>query len=247
MERKTFRCDVGKENYSQLNNKVNPSNTCSTTSMIQALDYMGYQLPGDEYLEQFKQPEDKLTMFCLTDNRVAEYYSKLNKPMFDKWQADIRKQAKGKDEISLEELMTFRFNDSYPPNEVHAVLSYATNLFMGCECTTFHEALSIEEITKELVDGKPVVVSVKFGNLNHIITITGVTLEEMENNVWAPVSFFVDDTYGRFDMVSKKYDKTKSGNDCEFAANDLFACMKGVNPRTEKKLAHTFNYPVHVI
>ena len=27
--KKIFRCDLGKENYSQLNNKINPNNTCN--------------------------------------------------------------------------------------------------------------------------------------------------------------------------------------------------------------------------
>lgn len=242
MKEQVFRCDIGKQNYSQLNNKVNPFNTCNTTSMVMALDYMGYKLPDDIFPE-FSQPEDKLTMFCLTDEEVSEYYAKVAPTMYRQWLDELDKIKKKNPDLQLKD---YKFVDSYPPNEVHAVLSFATNKFIGCEATYFKQNSTINEITEQLIAQKPVVVSVRFGNLNHILTLTGVKIKKDDGeDSWTPVSYFADDTYGRFDMITKKYDTKTSGNDCEFAASDLVPCMKAIG--STSKYAHFFNEAVAVI
>lgn len=241
--KKIFKCDLGKENYSQLNNKINPNNTCNTTSMVMALDYMGYKFPDDMFPE-YEQPEDKLTMLCYTESDVLDYYDKLSPPMFRQWKAELETIKENNPELPLKD---YKFIDSYPPNEVHAVLSYAANKFVGVDnATYFKDNASIEDIIKELTEGKPVVVSVKFGKLNHILTLTGVELEtENEGESWIPVRFFADDTYGRFDVSTGKYDKSKSGNDSEFAVDELVPCLKAIN--SGNKYAHFFNFPVAVV
>lgn len=240
-ETKTFRCDLGKENYSQLNNKVAPISTCNTTSMVMALDYMGYKLPDDIFPE-FNQPEDKLTMLCYTDEDVKAKYKSIAPVMYKQW---INEYSKIKDENPELPLKDYNFVDSYPPNEVHDVLSFATNKFVGCEATYFKVNSTIEEITKELTEGKPVVVSVKFGKLNHVLTLTGVTIERIDEKSWKPVKFFADDTYGKFDMMSKTYDTKVSGNDSIFDAAELQDCLKAIG--SIYKYAHYFNYPVAVV
>ena len=172
--KKIFRCDLGKENYSQLNNKVNPNNTCNATSMVMALDYMGYKFP-DNIFPEFEQPEDKLTMLCYTDDEVKSFYKKIAPTMYNQWIEEMDKIKKRLPDLLLKD---YRFVDSYPPNEVHAVLSFATNKFVGVEdATYFKEKSSVQEIVKELTENKPVVVSVKFGNLNHILTLTCFEIE----------------------------------------------------------------------
>lgn len=241
--KKIFKCDLGKENYSQLNNKINPNNTCNTTSMVMALDYMGYKFPDDIFPE-YEQPEDKLTMLCYMENSVLDYYNKLSPPMFRQWKAELKAIRENNPELPLKD---YKFVDSYPPNEVHAVLSYAANIFVGVDnATYFKDNASIEDIIKELTERKPVVVSVKFGELNHVLTLTGVELEtENEGESWTPVRFFADDTYGRFNMRTGKYDKTKTGNDSEFTADELVPCLKAIN--SGNKYAHFFNFPVAVV
>jgi uncharacterized protein YvpB len=49
----------GKKNYSQRNNAVKPLSSCNVTSMVMALDYMGYAFPKGNY----EQPEDNLRFF----------------------------------------------------------------------------------------------------------------------------------------------------------------------------------------
>lgn len=241
--KKTFRCDIGKENYSQLNNKVNPKNTCNTTSMVMALDYMGYKFPDDIFPE-FAQPEDKLTMMCYTDDEVLDYYKSVSYPMFQQWVGEVEKISKEKPNLPLKDYV---FIDSYPPNEVHAVLSFAVNKFVGKkDAARFNATSSVEEIVKELTERKPVVVSVKFGTLNHVLCLTGVEIESDDNgNTWRPINFFADDTYGRFNMETKKYDTSVSGNDCMFSAEDFVPCLKALG--TAYKYAHYFTYPVEVV
>jgi uncharacterized protein YvpB len=48
-----------KKNYSQRNNEVKPFSSCNVTSMVMALDYLGYTLPNGAY----QQPEDNLRAF----------------------------------------------------------------------------------------------------------------------------------------------------------------------------------------
>lgn len=241
--KKTFRCDLGKENYSQLNNKINPKNTCNSTSMVMALDYMGYKFPDDIFPE-FEQPEDKLTMLCYTDDEVLEFYKKISPPMFYQWVEETKRIAEKNPDLQLKD---YRFIDSYPPNEVHAVLSFATNKFVGKpDATTFKEDASVQDIIKELTEGKPVIVSVKFGNLNHILTLTGVELEtENDGESWSPVKFYADDTFGRFNTVTKTYDTSVSGNDVIYSVEELLPCLKQLN--TSSKYAHFFTFPVAVV
>lgn len=243
MKELTFRCDIGKKNYSQLNNQVNPFNTCNTTSMVMALDYMGYKLP-DDIFKEYEQPEDKLTMLCLTDEEVLEFYKKTSPTMYNQW---IEEMNKIKNKNPDMELKDYKFVDSYPPNEVHAVLNFATNKFVGCkDATWFKQNSTIKEISEELVNQKPVVVSVKFGKLNHILTLTGIKIRKNEtDDEWTPASYFADDTYGKFDMITKTYNPRISGNDCEFGADDLIPCMKALG--SEYKYAHFFKEAVAVI
>ena len=240
--KKTFRCDLGKANYSQLNNKVNPKNTCNSTAYVMALDYMGYKFPDDIFPE-FNQPEDKLTMLCYTDDEVLEFYKKLSAPMFYQWVNETKKISEENPDLQLKDYV---YKDSYAPNEVHAVLSFAANKFVGKpDASTFIERSNIQDIVKALTENKPVVVSVQFGKLGHVLCLTGVELEsEDEGNSWTPIKFYADDTFGRFDMATKKYNQSVSGNDSEFTADELIPCLKAIG--SSFKYAHYFTFPVAV-
>jgi uncharacterized protein YvpB len=48
-----------RKNYSQRNNAVKPLSSCNVTSMVMALDYLGYSFPNGTY----QQPEDNLRVF----------------------------------------------------------------------------------------------------------------------------------------------------------------------------------------
>ena len=85
MKTKTFRCDINKTNYSQVNNVIEGNSACNVTSMVQALDYMGYKLPEDELFPQFKQTEDKLMYFCKTDKDVLNFYKEKMPAMYNQF------------------------------------------------------------------------------------------------------------------------------------------------------------------
>jgi len=50
---------AGKLNWTQRNNKRDPHNTCNVTSMVMALDYLGYDFPVGEY----ERPMDNLHLY----------------------------------------------------------------------------------------------------------------------------------------------------------------------------------------
>ena len=91
------------------------------------------------------------------------------------------------------------------------------------------------------ISGQYIFLNIKIGNL----TLTGVEIEtENDGESWTPTRFFADDTFGRFNMKTKKYDKT-SGNDSEFTVDELIPCLKAIN--SMNKYAHYFNFPTAVV
>ena len=229
----------GKQNYSQRNNEIDPSITCNTTNMCQALDYAGWKLPTDIY-PKLSQPEDKLTKFCHEDKRVIKYYKDHMPAMYNAW-------VKGE-------------KDSYPPNEVHPILAYATNLFLGCSsAVTFHSDYPIKDFLREVaVNGRPVVTSVKFGSLGHVITVVGMVFESKEkydefmanqysSTLYHPESIIYDDTYGKFDFDKLTYRTYAgaSGNDSVMTWDQFIKCCRPEG-NAYVKFAHIIGAPAAI-
>jgi hypothetical protein len=63
-----------KENYSQRNNAIKPFESCNVTSMVMALDYMGYQFPKGAH----EQPEDNLHAFIEANGKNPEIHAELS-------------------------------------------------------------------------------------------------------------------------------------------------------------------------
>lgn len=189
--------------YSQKNNEVDPYNTCSTTSMIQALEVAGYDKYFPKIFPNYRQPEDKLTHFIRNDKRVLEYWKKTDPDNYRAWAT--------------------KTGCYYEPNEVHPVLSYATNLFMGRQVTKFMTAYSLDEIIYELMGKqKPCVMSGKFNGLNHVVTVVGCVFDKKafgrarnKEKAVAKMKFsdvkymMIDDTYG----LTGEYTSGKKGDD----------------------------------
>jgi hypothetical protein len=64
----------GKSNYSQRNNAIKPLESCNVTSMIMALDYLGYPFPKGEY----EQPEDNLRAFIEANGKNPTMHAELS-------------------------------------------------------------------------------------------------------------------------------------------------------------------------
>ena len=148
--------------YSQRNNKVRPLASCNVTSMVAALDYAGYIHPVSS---KYDQPEDNLMDFMLTNPEVDAEYQKLFPDEYKKY------IASGKNPKT-----------SYPPSELHALLSLGTNLWMGRkrgEITKFRWDLTLRDIVYEFIQKRPVVTSGVFAKLHHVICLTGVQTSQV--------------------------------------------------------------------
>ena len=220
----------GFENYSQRNNVLVPNSACGPTNFIQGLEYSGW-VWNNKLFPELKQPEDKLTKFCRTNKDVLAYYEKYYKNLYDNWMAEAHQLAKEQKKQYWE----VDCKKNYPPNEIHDVMNYAANLFIGYTakevskierpvCRFFN---SFEERTVlcQLDQGLPVVSSVNFNGYGHYITIVGYTSDETKEIILGDQikEYIIDNTYGRFNFKTNKYDAV-SGND-EHIPRDKFLTM----------------------
>lgn len=203
--------------YSQRNNQLRPFISCNVTSMVSALDYAGYTFPTDP---QYKQPEDSLLNFLLTNPEVDAEYAKV-------YPVEYRKYiATGKDP-----------KKSTPPNEFHTILSSGTNLWMGKkrgEVTRLRWDLNLRSMLFEFLQHRPIVVSGVFGKLHHIVCAVGFETTQIGIfNVAQPedievdkvVSVIIEDPYGDYRTEYKEI----SGKDVRMSVADfnLFINVQG--------------------
>jgi hypothetical protein len=169
--------------------------------------------------------------------------------MYENWQEEARALQK-----EGQELWKVNCVKSYPPNEVHDVMSYAVNLFIGYKpaelsprpVTRFYNEFVEWEVLWSLKKKLPVVSSVdpfKRGG-GHYITIVGVTfkkdvsqidlnkLQYDEKSVGKYVDlideYIIDNTYGKFDFKLKKYIAV-SGNDEHIKREKFLEIIKPVS------------------
>jgi len=67
-------CEKRDKYYSQLNNEIDPYNTCQVTSMVAGLDISGIGLEPFKKITAYTQPEDKLKFFIETNQSVQDFY-----------------------------------------------------------------------------------------------------------------------------------------------------------------------------
>lgn len=246
---KEYNVSTGHSNYSQRNNEIDSANVCGPTNFIQALEYAGWVLDESKF-PQFKQPEDKLTYFCRTNKDVLDYYKKHYTNMYNNWMVEAKANAK----LENKEYWQVACKNTYPPNEVHDVMSYAVNLFVGYSAkdltkmsrrpvTRFYNEFDLHEVVWQLCNGKPVISSVDPFKRNggHYITIVGFTADDDFNK---PTNYFevknkfvhidkihdiiIDNTYGKFDFVNKKY-LAVSGDDEHIPITKFLDIVKPVS------------------
>lgn len=247
---KEINISSGHDNYSQRNNEIDSANACGPTNFIQALDYAGWVL-DESFLPQFKQPEDKLMYFTRTSKDVLDYYKLHYRAMYNNWIAEATENAK----IQKKEIWQVACKKAYPPNEVHDVMSYAVNLFVGYSAeelasmkqrpvTRFYNAFNEYDLVWQLAKKKlPIISSVdpfKRGG-GHYITIVGLvaddgfaipsSYDEVLNKkieISKISSYIIDNTYGKFDFMNKKY-VAVSGNDEKIERAQFLDIIKPVS------------------
>lgn len=216
---KEYNISEGFSNFSQRNNINDPANACGPTNIIQCLSYCGWPI-NPPIFKEFEQPEDKLLKFCRTDKRVLEFYKTNYKGLYDEWIEESERLAKEK-KLKPWQVSCIK---SYPPNEVHKVLNYAANLFIGftqediakrnvatwcVEYDNINDRCNLEDLLpKQIRDLKvPMMTSLRFKGGGHYVSIVGYT--EENGNVRDVI---VDNTYGRFNFKEEKYELV-SGDD----------------------------------
>lgn len=231
-----------KENYSQRNNKYIHTNkkgvkdvyygsTCNTTSICQALDYNGWIFPD---LGKWTQPEDALSEYITTSSDVDLRYKTKMPTLYKEYK---------------EEKMTNGKVDYYTPNEIHDLLAFGTNKWLGVtNAITFKEDADIWDIIKELINGRACVISGKFNNLNHIVTLVGcfwnfkeipkISMNKLISTIISekrmPAGFIIDDPWGDFHY---KYKAGISGNDIRMTTDEFYSMIKPFG-NTQIKMCH---------
>jgi len=228
-----FNVSENKANYSQRNNlyrfqnknaKENWATMCNVTSMCMAADYTGYKFPKGE----FDQPEDNLGKFMITNPEVDAFYKEKMPAMYTAYKNGDK--------------------DCYTPNEVHAILSFGFNKWIGCNATEFSMGIPIHSIISEIVDNShPVVLSGKFGNLFHIVCLVGlkVPVSKIADGIKFDdvVEFIIDDPYGDY---HDGYTNGKEGNDVHVSKADFISIFKPFNDENVK-WGHLFHAPAATV
>ena len=224
-----MRIDISKEKdyYTQRNNRIDPLNACSVTSMVMALSYIGVDFT--EFEKRGIQPEDDLLQFLRTNPEVYNFYELIDPYRAREWKNNPSNPL------------------AIPPNEYHSVLAYGTNLWLGKkDVVTFHTNFTIFSIVQELAYKKsPLVQSAKWGNLNHIFCTVGfistMNLENYDNisSIFPLVNsvthFIIDDPFGN----PLTNFKDVNGNSVEIPYDMYISHVKPLN-NIEMKWAHVF-------
>ena len=229
--------------YTQRNNEVTPTSACNVTSMIMGLLYnkliynnMGrwynrdnvdlYELNKDQLPSKpYTQIEDNLIYFCQHSPDVLSMYEKTYPNLYMEWKNEL-------DELKRKGVKYgTRVLKSYCPNEMHLVLSYATNLFVGLGSITQYETQGIDTIIKRIKNGESVVVSGLFEGLNHIVCVCGLQYEQETGKTY---SFIIDDPWYR----TLHYKDKKTGDDSIVLYDEFIKYVKPLD--NKEKACHIF-------
>lgn len=185
----TVNYSKGSDYHTQRNNKVVPWSSCNTTSAIMALKQAGYGMPSHVK----GQPEDALSKHLRTD----EAYRKMM--ALAPW-AFERKSG----------------NPIYSPQEVHSVLEWGINSWIGHDADHFTTAATMADLLGYLDTNGGVMLSGRFplpgGEMGHIVSLAGYILAGEQLTHW-----IIDDPYGDW---RTEY-RTVKGNDIALSVSDF--------------------------
>lgn len=233
-----YNISDGMENWSQrkstyvYTNKDYKSNWysfCNVHVITMALDYLGYltkyKSRFDNIYPEFPRFPDKLAKFMFEEPAILNFYKRVDP-------SDYKNFEEGK-------------KDAVGPNEIHQVLSYATNMFVGYgNVTQFSTNVSWVEILHDIIyDSTPVGISGKFSGLHHIVLLVGVAYKHLDGDdrpglLQQPDYLIIDDPYGK----TYEYSKGLSGNDVWIPFQQCVTDFKSLN-NPNYKFAHRFVRP----
>jgi len=229
--------------YTQRNNEVSPNQACNVTSMTMGLIYNGLiYKDGDQWYNKngvniytlnktslpdvpYKQFEDNLMYYTRHDTKILEYYSRTYPNLYNDWVKEV-------DELTKNGVDANKYAiKSYPPNELHLVLSFAVNNFVGMGTITNYETQGIETIIRRIKNGESLVVSGTFEGLNHIVCVCGLQYELETGRTYG---FIIDDPWHK----TLRYKEKKTGDDSIITYDEFLQYVKPVN--NKEKACHIF-------
>ncbi len=172
---------TGKPCHTQINNKRVPTRACNTTSFVMFLLDNGVRLPstGGE------QEEDVLT--GITES--PEAYKAMRR-------------------LAPWAFSPFRTGSpTYPPRQVHVMLDWAMERWIGRKVSIFRTDVSLAELVLELVRGRAMVINGKFTPGGHVVELVGLlsrqddlgsARREKDVDVRAIEWWRIDDPYGNY-------------------------------------------------
>jgi len=171
--------------YNQRKREISPNYVCFPNNMAQAWEILNQSENCWNnvlnYHTEFKSVADKLTYFLRFEPMMQEIYKFYFPTEYKKWMED-----KTKDQYLYS-------NNSYPPNEIFKIVCIGFNLFLSMnkgddfKAVCYTKSMNLNEIKKEIDNGKPVVTSFKLGNIGgHLMTVKGYDRSNL----------YVYDTYG---------------------------------------------------
>lgn len=221
------------------------SNECNVTSYAMFLEYSGAKFPSGPY----KQPEDNLGYFILTDKRIIDHYKSKQPVLYNAWIKALKGIATKED-----------LKSAYPPNELHDYLCTGANLWLGYDAAKFSTNVNFKKaLWDNMVDDNlPLVISTTFGGFGHIVCVSGVQYKKEDYlalraakdlnannfnemlNTTDPVAIIVDDPWGKYNPKTNKYDAPNGGNDIIVPWDVVVARVKPANS-TLTKWCHQIN------
>lgn len=185
----TVNYSKGSDYHTQRNNRVVPWSSCNTTAAIMALKQAGYGMPRHSE----DQPEDALTNYL----RRPEAYQAMQR--LAPWAFDLKNNM-----------------PIYPPQEVHAVLEWGVNSWIGHDADRFTTRATAADLLGYLDTNGGVMLSGRFpmpgGEMGHIVSLAGYILAGEQLTHW-----IIDDPYGDWHT---NYSSAK-GNDIAIDASEF--------------------------
>ena len=198
--------EKGVYKYNQRKGIISPLYTCFPNNLCQAWEILNQSEDCWKnvlnYHTEYKRIPDKLTWFMRFEPMMNEVYKFYFPKEYNDWKND-----KTKDEWLYSD-------NSYPPNEIFKVICIGFNLFLSMnkgddfKAVCYTKSMNLNEIKKEIANGKPVVTSFKLGSIQgHLMTVKG----------YDKSNFYVYDTYG-----CSYLEKAKSKGNAKILTNKQF-------------------------